>query len=159
MAARVGSARALLGHVFLILHAQGTLPGTFAYPAACEDITIAVTTPTMMWAILFREAEIRRRGSVWHRAFITWNVLGIAGHIAAVVLGGTNYPGVVQIFHGHATTVMFATLPMVLFPVFMVPFADLLHLIMIDVVRRPTATAGARSNAPQVAHTSRLAAT
>jgi hypothetical protein len=129
----------LLGAVFLLLHAQGKLPGLFAYPAAWEDIAIAVIAPIMMWAIVFREEQVRRRGSAWHRLFIAWNVLGITGHIVAVILGGTNYPGVTQLFHGQATTVMFATLPMVLFPVYMVPFADMLHLIMIDVVRHAPA--------------------
>jgi hypothetical protein len=155
--ASIQSAR-LLGAVFLILHAEGKLPGMFAYPAAWEDIAIALTAPIFVWAAYFREAEIRRPRSRWHRAFITWNVVGITGHIAAVVLGGTNYPGVTQVFHGTATTVMMATLPMVLFPVFMVPFADMLHLIMIDVLRRPSPATGADTVTADSAYRSGLVA-
>ena len=148
-----------LGLVFLILHAEGKLPGLFAYPAAWGDIAIGVTAPIAMWAIFFREAEIRRRGSVWQKAFIGWNLMGLADHIVAVTLGTLNFPGVTQVFGGHATTVMFAVLPMVLFPVYMVPFADMLHLIMIDVVRRPqSATVGAPAEAAGAEHETILVA-
>jgi hypothetical protein len=130
-----------LGLVFLVLHAERKLPGLFAYPAGWGDIAVGVTAPIAMWAVWFREDEIRRRGSPWQRAFIGWNIVGLADHIVAVTLGTLYYPGVTGVFGGPPDTAMFAELPMLLFPMFMVPFADTLHLIMIDVVRRPVGEA------------------
>src|SRR6266516_1934815 len=70
-----------LGLVFLILHAQGKLPGLFAYPAAWGDIAVGVSAPIAIWALFYRESEIRRAGSRWRRAFIGWNLFGRAEHV------------------------------------------------------------------------------
>jgi hypothetical protein len=111
-------------------------------------VAIALTAPVAAWAAWYREAEIRRPGSRWRRAFIGWNVLGLLEHAVAVGLGILHFPGYLQVFDGEPSTVAFAELPLMLFPAYMVPFACLLHLVMIDVVRRPPAvvapTPGAR---------------
>ncbi|HEY3020489.1 MAG TPA: hypothetical protein VGJ32_09870, partial [Solirubrobacteraceae bacterium] len=126
-----------LGAVFLVLHARGELPGLFAYPAAWGDIAVGVTAPIAMWVAFSREAEIRRAGSRWRRAFVGWNVLGVADHVMAVTLGILCFPGVLHVIHVEPTTVVFAGLPMVLFPIFMVPFACMGHRIMLDAIRLP----------------------
>lgn len=138
-----------LGVAFLVLHAQRTLPGLFAYPAAWGDIAVGVTAPVAMWAVWFRESEVKRPGSPWRTAFIAWNLMGLADHIVAVTMGTTHYPGVTQIFTGHPSTIVFAALPMLLFPTYMVSFADLAHLVTLDVLRRPRiAVARAKRRAP-----------
>ena len=136
-------------HLGLMFLAPGAtyagIPPQFAYPAAWGDIAVGVTAPVAMWAAWFRESEIRRRGSRWQRVWIAWNVFGLADHIIAVTVGTLCFPGVTNVFAGPPDTAMFAQLPMLLFPLYMVPFADTLHLLMIDLVRRPQeAVSGAR---------------
>jgi hypothetical protein len=128
-----------LGVVFLILVAQKKLPGMFAYPAAWGDIAVGVTAPVAMWAVWFRHDEVRRRRSAWRRVFVAWTLLGLGDHLFALAMGTTHYPGVTQLFGGRPNTAMFATLPMLLFPVYMVSFADLAHLVTLDVLRQPMA--------------------
>lgn len=130
-----------VGLVFLVLHARGELPGLFTYPAAWGDVAIGVTAPIAMWALWFRDAEVRRPGSGWRKAFIGWNVAGLADHVVAVTLGILCFPGALHVFDVHPTTVVFAGLPMVLFPIYMVPFAAMGHRIMLDAIRRPAGRA------------------
>src|SRR6266516_3748624 len=126
-----------LGLVFLILLGQHKLPGLFAYPAAWGDVAVGVAAPVAMWATWFRYEELFRPGSSWRRFFIGFNLIGLADHVNAVFLGTGAFP---HMFFGvHPTTAIFAGLPMVLFPIFMVPFADLAHLICLDVIRQPSA--------------------
>jgi len=126
-----------VGLVFLVLHARGRLPGLFTYPAAWGDVAIGVTAPVAMWALWSREAQVRRPGSGWRRAFVAWNVAGLADHVVAVTLGVLCFPGALHLLHVHPTTVVFAGLPMVLFPIYMVPFAAMGHRIMLDAIRHP----------------------
>src|SRR2546421_6468220 len=96
---------------------------------------MGVTAPIAMWALWFREAEVRRPGSGWRRAFVGWNVAGLADHGVAVTLGVLCFPGGLHVLDVQPTTVVFAGLPMVLFPVYMVPFAAMGHPIMLHAGR------------------------
>src|SRR5438034_3794693 len=55
----------------LALYAHGVLPGLFALPAGLGDISIGVTAPWIMLALL------RRPTFVNSRPFVVWNLLGI----------------------------------------------------------------------------------
>lgn len=123
-----------LGLVFLVLHARGSLPSLFTYPATWGDVATGVTAPFAAWAIWYRAREVARPGSGWRRFVIGWNVFGFCEHLVAVVLGTTLFPGPLQLFHGSETTAVFASVPMVLFPAYLVCFADTLHLFLLDVL-------------------------
>jgi hypothetical protein len=126
-----------LGVVFLILHAQHKVPGLFAYPAAWGDVVVGVLAPIVAGIVWFRYEELTRRGSRWRASFIAFNVFGVAEHVMAITLGGGAFPGVVQVFHTHPTTIAFSVLPLVLFPVYMVPFAEIAHLCSLQAIRLP----------------------
>jgi hypothetical protein len=137
-----------LGVVFLVLHSRHELPGVFAYPAAWGDVAVGVTAPVVSWAIWFRYTEVLRRGSRWRAAVIGWNVFGFCEHVVAVFLGSASFPGPLQLFHQQPTTAIFAALPLLLFPAYLVCFADTLHLFLLDVIlHRTPETAGTRAAA------------
>ena len=125
-----------LGLIFLVLHAHGTLPGLFTYPAAWGDVAAGVTAPVAAWALWYRRTAVATPGSGWRRFVIGWNVFGFGEHLVAVFLGTTTFPGPLQLFHTTPTTAVFAALPMALFPAYLVCFADTLHLFLLDVLVR-----------------------
>ena len=138
-AARLASTQVArnLGLVFLVLHSHHQLPGLFAYPAAWGDVVAGVTAPLATWACWFRYEEIKHRGSRWRGALIGWNVFGLGEHVVVVVLGALLFPGTLHLIHRSATTAVFASLPMVLFPGYLVCFADSVHLLLLDSLARP----------------------
>ncbi|HVL04341.1 MAG TPA: hypothetical protein VM386_07885 [Acidimicrobiales bacterium] len=123
-----------LGVVFLTLHGRDQLPTLFAYPAAIGDVLIGVTAPAAAWVLAFRTSEVHRHGSPWRAAIITWNALGFAEMLMAVSLGTMLFPGPLQLVHEQPTTALFARLPLVLFPTYLVCFASTVHLFLLDVL-------------------------
>lgn len=130
-----------LGVVFLVLRAQQKLPGMFAYPAAWGDVAVGVLAPVAGAIVWFRYEELGRPGSPFRTLFIAFNVFGVAEHVMAVTLGFGAYPGIVDLFHTHPSTVAFSALPLVLFPVYMVPFAEIAHLTSLQAIRRQAVAA------------------
>jgi hypothetical protein len=105
---------------FLSLYAHKILPAVFALPAGLGDMTIGVTAP---WIIL---ALVRKPGFAASGAFIRWNVFGILDLLIAVSIGAasaffaTGAPG-------EISTAPMATLPLLLIPAFLVPLFLMLH--------------------------------
>jgi hypothetical protein len=128
----------VLGLVFLPLHASGELPAHFAYPAAWGDVASALAAPLAAWAAWFHYDRLGDPGSPWRRVFIGFNLLGLADHLYAVGAGIGTFPGPIQLVHTSPSTAVFAALPMILFPIYLVPFVDIGHLIMLDFLRRST---------------------
>lgn len=106
------------GFVFLALYTYRILPGIFALPAGCGDISIGATAAFV--ATRLASPEHRRR-------FIPWQVLGISDLVIALTLGTTATwinP------HGIATSAM-TVLPLSLIQTFAVPLLLVLHVICI----------------------------
>ena len=111
----------ILGVAFLWGVSQGILHPAFGIPAGVGDILIGVT------AIPF--AYFLRKGFSWSKyALVVWNVLGIADLVMAVSLGLLTSPG-----FGISTM---STFPWILVPTVGVPFALILHGIILYRVRR-----------------------
>jgi hypothetical protein len=111
----------MLGVAFLWGVSQGILNPAFGIPAGVGDILIGVT------AIPF--AYFLRRGFGWSKyALVVWNVLGIADLVMAVSLGLITSP-----IFGISTMMTF---PWILVPAFGVPFALLLHGIILYRLRK-----------------------
>src|SRR5207247_709655 len=87
---------------------------------------VGLRAPLATWAAWFRYEQIYERGNPWRRAFIAFNLMGLADHVSAVILGTGSFPH--MYFNVDPSTSVFAAMPMVLFPIYMVPFADLAHL-------------------------------
>jgi hypothetical protein len=108
----------IIGFTFVLLEALGSLPAVFALPAGYGDMFIGATATLAAWKLV----EPKRR-----RAFITWQLLGVADLVTAVTLGVT--APLIQP-HGIPVTLM-TVLPLSLIPTFFVPLFLILHVISI----------------------------
>jgi hypothetical protein len=126
----------LLGAFFLLLHADGRLPWTFAAGAGWGDITIAALAVPLAWAV-------HRRTAGWWTATLIWNALGFLDLVGAVTLGIGSAPGSpLQFLNEHPDSGTMGTLPWLLVPGFLVPIYLLLHLaVFARLAREREATA------------------
>jgi hypothetical protein len=110
----------VLGAIFLLLHAQGRLPPQFALPAGAGDVAVGLLAPVVALAyargIAGREALVRG-----------WNVLGLLDPVA-ITTGFLTSPSAFQAFSFDAPNELISAFPLVLVPVFAVPFAVMLHV-------------------------------
>jgi hypothetical protein len=118
-----------LGVIFLVLHANGLLPGVFAIPAGYGDILVGLTAAVV--AYLYA-----RKGLAARRAVVGWNVLGIVDLLVAVTLGFLSSPGRLQILSLDAPSEMIGAYPLVMIPVFAVPLSILLHVCSLTKLSR-----------------------
>jgi hypothetical protein len=119
----------IFGGVFLILYAQGVLPGIFALPAGWGDVAIALTAPLMAWMLV---AKSRLRLGI----LVLWNVLGLLDLIVAISLGILTSQSTLGVLAGTTTSALVVAFPLSLIPTFLVPFYFILHLITLDQARR-----------------------
>jgi hypothetical protein len=111
-----------IGLGFLMAYEEGLLPGGFAWPAGLGDIAMAVTAP---WIAARVAADDRFRFS---RAFLVWNLLGIADFVNAVFLGTLYlWPG----FTSSIGTALMQRLPFALIPGFFVPMVGIAHITLL----------------------------
>jgi hypothetical protein len=108
------------GMGFLDLYAHGILPGVFAFPAGLGDMTIGVTAPWMMLAL------VRQPGFAASKAFIRWNLFGVLDLVVAISIGALS-TGFATGAPGEISTAPIATLPLLLVPTFLVPLFLMLH--------------------------------
>jgi hypothetical protein len=135
----------VLGAAFLMLHAAGRLPYTFAHSAGWGDIATGLLAIPLVWAI-------RRRATGWRWITAAWNVLGMADLLTAVALGVGSAPGSLVRFNfeapGSGAIVMF---PWVLIPAFFVPLFLLTHIAIFAGLASPAhASARPVSGGPAV---------
>lgn len=109
------------GLEFLTLYAYKILPAVFAFPAGLGDMTIGVTAPWMVMALL------RQPGFATRPAFIRWNLLGIVDLAVALVIGTLSALATTGI-PGEVSTAPMSTLPLLLIPAFFVPIFLMLHI-------------------------------
>jgi hypothetical protein len=108
------------GAVFLIMFANGRMPGEFALPAGWGDVLIGVSAPIVAWLY-------RRDATRWRGLAVLWNVVGLADLIVAVGMGVLTAPGRFQQFALDAPNALITAFPLVLIPTFLVPLSILLH--------------------------------
>jgi hypothetical protein len=133
----------IVGFVFLVLYANGILPGLFAIPAGWGDVFIGITAPF----VALKLADPSRRSS-----FLLWQALGILDLVTAVGTGASAFfidP------HGIPTSPN-TVLPLSLIPTFGVPLLLILHLISIAQARRWPAQDHSRVAPPSSRATSAL---
>jgi len=108
----------ILGFVLVVLASYRILPNLFALPAGWGDTAIGITA---LWVALKLTSPQHRK------AFITWQVLGIADLINAPLLGV-----LARVIdpHGIAASAM-TLLPLSVIPTFGVPLFLILHIICI----------------------------
>jgi hypothetical protein len=111
------------GFVFLVLATYGILPRMFGLPAGWGDIAIGATASLV--ALKLANADHRR-------AFLLWQVLGIADLVIAITLG--TLAKVIDP-RGIPTDAM-TVLPLSLIPTFAVPLLLIVHIICIAQANR-----------------------
>jgi hypothetical protein len=111
-----------IGLGFLMGHAEGLLPGGFAWPAGLGDTAMAVTAPFVAARVV---ADDRFR--LGH-GFLAWNLFGIADFLLAVFLGTLYmWPG----FGASVGTSLMQHLPFALIPAFFVPLVAMAHITLL----------------------------
>jgi hypothetical protein len=125
-----------LGLTFLVLYAEGRLPGAFALPAGCGDVLVGVLAPIVGIAV-----ARQWRGS---RSLLrAWNLLGIADLVVAVSTGFLSSPSPFQMLAFDRPNELLGVFPLAMIPVFLVPLSILLHLASLHKSRQ-TKTSPAR---------------
>jgi hypothetical protein len=115
-----------VGIGFVLLWAYGVLPGVFAWPAGVGDAVAAMTAVgIVLWWL--------GGGSVSRRTLVWWNTFGLADFLTAVAVGTLARSTALG---GAANADAMASLPLVLFPAFVVPLFALTHLAVLVKVRR-----------------------
>ena len=109
-----------LGAMFLILWAQGKMPGEFAIPAGTGDIIVGVTAPFVAWL----NAKGSPRAEAVTRA---WNIFGILDLVIAVTTGFLTSPSPLQLLAFDRPNLLITTYPIVMVPAFLVPLSIILH--------------------------------
>jgi hypothetical protein len=117
------------GAIFLILLAAGRLPGVFAWPAGVGDILVGLLAPIVGAAYMRRPDDMAGR-------LRAWNLLGLLDLIVAVTTGFLSSPSPLQLFAFDRPNVLISAFPLVMIPVFLVPFAVLLHLASLAKLRQ-----------------------
>ncbi len=111
----------ILGVFFLVLYAQGRLPGPFAPLAGWGDtITGVVAIPLTWWLV--------RGKTVPHPLLWLWNSFGMLDLVTAIGLGAVSAPGPLQLIAASPGTTMMTTLPWLIIPAFIVPLLAATHL-------------------------------
>jgi hypothetical protein len=127
----------VLGVLFVILYANGTLPAPFAPSAGWGDIFVGVTALPLAWAMLKFGPRARPL------AFL-WNAIGLADLVNAVALGALSAPSPFQVFVGPPTSAPMTTLPWLIIPGFLVPSLMFLHLVIFYRLAKTEAAASTR---------------
>lgn len=110
---------------FLFLYAYKVLPAMFALPAGLGNMSVGFAAP---WIIL---GLARQPKFAAGKAFIRWNVLGIADLILALGLGAAG-----AWFPGKVSSAPMATLPLLVVPAYLVPLFLMLHITALMQSRR-----------------------
>ena len=121
----------VLGFVFLVEWALGSLPSVFALPAALGDIATGV--------LAIPVAQLAARNAPRATLFILlWNALGLCDFVAALTTGFLSSPGRFQMLALDHPNLIASAYPLVLVPVFGVPIFIMLHLLTLRKMQRET---------------------
>ena len=119
----------ILGIIFLALYSMNLMPAEFAIPAGVGDIIVGISAPIVAYMI-FKRKEIAKRLA------IIWNYVGIADLVIAVMMGSFTASTMLQFLSLNAPNDLIITYPLVTVPTFAVPFAFLLHLIALEILKK-----------------------
>jgi hypothetical protein len=119
----------VLGGIFLLGWARGTLSGVFALPAGIGDMTVGLLALPVAY-------YLRSGAKGGHAAAVAWNVLGLLDFAIAVGIGTLSAPGPLQLIVPNPPNLLLGTFPTVLVPAFAVPSSIILHGLSLWQLRR-----------------------
>jgi hypothetical protein len=114
------------GAVFLILYGQNLLPPQFALPAGIGDVIVGVSALFVSWS-LYNNKIWAEKVTKW------WCYLGILDLLVAITMGTLTIPSNTQsiISPFEPTNYLLGKYPLVMIPIFIVPFSITLHLLVL----------------------------
>ena len=118
----------LLGIIFIFLYLAGSMPAEFAIPAGVGDMIVGLSAPVVAYFIL-------KKFQFAKKIAVLWNYVGIADLIIAMIMGPLTAPTLVQMLSFDAPNELIISYPLVTIPTFAVPFAFLLHLISLRILK------------------------
>ncbi|MBI1773806.1 MAG: hypothetical protein HYR63_00535 [Proteobacteria bacterium] len=127
------------GGVFIAVHAQGLLPGLFAYPAGYGDIF------TGAFAVFALMALINRTPG-WQTQLVRLNYIGLVDFAGAVGTGVLASQGPLGLLRGAVSTEALQHYPLDLIPTFAVPLWILVHIASLIQLRRIRAESAMTAN-------------
>jgi hypothetical protein len=119
----------LIGGIFLVLYADHRIPGFFAWPAGVGDVLVGVLAPVV--AIAYARSPDRNADLA-----IAWNFFGLADIAVAIATGFLSSPLPFQLVAFDLPNALITRFPLVLIPVFGVPFCILLHFASLMKLRK-----------------------
>jgi hypothetical protein len=134
----------VLGAIFLILSATGTLPRLFALPAGLGDLVVGLLAPVVGAA--YARAPQKAAGLV-----AAWNVLGLLDLTDALGLGFLTAPSRYAL-EVQPTSDLMTVLPLVLVPVYLVPLFFVFHLASLAKLSRETGAFQSHGRVADVRH-------
>lgn len=124
----------VIGAIFVVLYAAGSLPGAFALPAGLGDLAVGLLALIVAWS--YARAPSQSAGLVrW------WNSFGLGDLVVALATGFMTAPSPFQLLALDAPNTMIDAFPLVLIPVFVVPLSAILHIASLTKLHRDTALA------------------
>lgn len=111
----------VMGVGFLSLFAMKVLPAQFAIPTGLGDVFIGIAAPIVAYIYLLQKPFSKK-------VAIVWNYLGIADLTMSITLGILTYPEPLHVISTEVSNLPIALYPLVIIPVFAVPFSALIHL-------------------------------
>ncbi len=127
----------VLGLIFLVLYAQGRMPGAFAWPAGVDDVIVGLSGPVVALAY-----SRNWPGASW--LVRAWNWFGLADLISALATGFLTSPSSMQRLAFDLPNRLITAFPLVLVPVLLVPLSILLHLASLKKLQGEEAGHGIR---------------
>lgn len=124
----------IIGAVFLVLYSQHLLPKQFAIPAGTGDVFIGITALLVGWS-LYKNKYWSIKATKW------WSYLGILDLITALVMGALTSPSPLHEIISlpfEPTNTIIGIYPLVMIPIFRVPFAITLHLLVLKKLKNNT---------------------
>lgn len=126
----------ILGGSFLVLFYQKLLPPQFALPAGIGDVFIGLSALFVAWAL--------HNKKTWSPTITRWwCYLGILDLIIAVTMGAVTSPSNLQNLMSlplKPTNFLIGEYPLVMIPIFRVPFAITLHLLVLRTLNKQQLT-------------------
>lgn len=118
----------VLGIIFLLLFMEGRMPPEFAIPSGVGDLLVGGTAAVV--------AFLLARRSPGHAGLArAWNYVGVTDLVVAVTMGAITAPTLIQLLAFDAPNDLIISYPLVTVPTFAVPFALLLHLLSLRILR------------------------
>lgn len=134
------------GGIFVILYSRKLLPPQFALPAGLGDLFIGTTSLFVAWSLHTKKS--------WAATIAKWwCYLGLLDLIIAVTMGALTSPSNLREVISlpfKPTNLLIGEYPLVMIPIFRVPFALTLHLLVLRKLNKQRLEAGEkRSTQPK----------